>query len=225
MPMPSPQNALIDTPRPSPTALRVALCCLAVLLLAAFVGAWWSREWSLFSLTPPGSTVADIAVTQRFDLHITFFTIWAALLLVMPALALLPWRGVSTRAGSWWLAFWTVGLVAFLVHFRWAVWVIFGGDWERILHTPRVSAPVLDTVFAVWWCVDVVLAWLWRSEAVWVRVQRGLVHVLAFVLFFMGAAREGELLLSHLLGWTLGVVVALSLMGRVWWTWRACRTA
>jgi hypothetical protein len=225
MQMPAPTPSMNLTPRPGRAALAVALCCLAGLLLMAFVGGWWSRDWPLFSLTPPGSTDPDIVVAQRFDLHVTFFTIWAALLLVIPALALLPWRGFSTRAGGWWLAFWTVGLVAFLVHFRWAVWVIFGGDWERILHTPRVSAPVLDTVFAVWWCADVALAWLWRSEALWVRVQRWLVHVLAFVLFFMGAAREGELLISHLLGWTLGMAVALSLVARVWWAWRARRTA
>ena len=81
------------------------------------------------------------------------------------ALVLFSWRRRSPVAARWWLAFWTAALVVFLVHFCWAVWVIFSGDWSRILNTTRVSAPILDTVFAVWWCVDVLIAWLWRSES------------------------------------------------------------
>ena len=73
-----------------------------------------------------------------------------------------------------------------------------------------MSAPRLDTVFAVWWCVDVLLAWTLRSEAVWVRAQRWGVHLLAFVLFFMGAAREGELAASRTLGWLLATGVVIS---------------
>jgi hypothetical protein len=58
--------------------------------------------------------------------------------------------------------------------------------------------------------VDVLIAWLWRSEALWVRVQRWGVHALALLLFFMGAAREGELAASRTLGWLLGVAVVVS---------------
>lgn len=70
--------------------------------------------------------------------------------------------------------------------------------------------PRLDTVFAVWWVVDVLIAWLWRSEALWVRVQRWGVHALALLLFFMGAAREGELAASRTLGWLLAAGVVVS---------------
>ena len=197
------------TPRPGTHALGVAFFCLLLLLGVAFAAAWATRELPLFSLLPPGGQVPDIRPEQRLDLHRTFFTIWAALLLVAPALCLFAFRRRSHRASEWWLAFWTAALVAFLVHFYWAVVVIYGNDWSRILHTPRVSAPILDTVFALWWCADVLLAWMLRSEALWVRVQRGGAHALAFVLFFMGAAREGELSASRALGWALLVAVAL----------------
>lgn len=196
--------------------MLIAAACAALLLVLSMLAAWWSRDWPVFSLLPPGGTSPDMLETQRQDLHFTFFTIWAALLLALPALVLFSWRRRSLVAARWWLAFWTAALVVFLVHFCWAVWVIFSGDWSRILNTTRVSAPILDTVFAVWWCVDVLTALLWRSESAWVRVQRLLVHVLAFVLFFMGAAREGELVLSRLLGWGLALAVVAALASRGW---------
>jgi hypothetical protein len=199
------------TPRPGRLATRLAAISLVLLLALAFAAAWWTREMPLFSLHPPGGGAADMRTDQRLDLHRTFFTIWAALVLVVPALCLVFFRHRSERAARYWLAFWTAALVAFLVHLYWAVAVIFGHDWQRILHTPRVSAPILDTVFAVWWALDVLIAWTLRSEAWWVRLQRSGVHLLGFVLFFMGAAREGELALSRALGWALAAAVVGSL--------------
>ncbi|MBW8467883.1 MAG: hypothetical protein K0M67_06450, partial [Thiobacillus sp.] len=179
------------TPRPGARPMARASAAAALLLLLAFAAAWWTRELPLFALTPPGGGAADMLPGQRQDLHTTFFTIWAALILVVPALCLLPFRDRSATAARYWLAFWTAALAVFLVHFYWAVVVIFGNDWSRILHTPRVSAPRLDTVFAVWWVADVLIAWLWRSEALWVRVQRWGVAPLGGVGLLMGAARAG----------------------------------
>lgn len=201
-------------------ALRQALLLGSLLTALALVAAWLTRELPIFSLLPPGGTVADVVPAQRFDLHVTFFTIWATLLLVTPALCLFPHIRHSEQAARYWLAFWTVALLAFAVHFYWAVVLVFGNDWLRILDTPRVSAPRLDTVFAVWWVVDVLLAWFYRSEALWLRIQRVLVHLLAFVLFFMGAAREGELLLSRLIGYAMAIAVLVAVLA---WLWRLRR--
>lgn len=198
------------TPLPGRRATLVAALGAALLLAAAFAAARWTQEIPLFSLQPPGGGAADMLPSQRQDLHTTFFTIWAALILALPALCLLPFRERSATAARCWLAFWTAALAVFLVHFYWAVTVIFGNDWSRILHTPRVSAPRLDTVFAAWWVLDLLIAWLWRSEALWVRVQRWGVHALALLLFFMGAAREGELAASRTLGWLLAAGVVIS---------------
>lgn len=196
------------------TDLMTAVLLAALALALVFVAAAWTRDWPLFSLSPPGGGVADVSEAQREDLHRTFFTIWASLLLAAPALALLP---LAVRAG-WaerkWRICWTASLLVFAVHFWWAVVELFGNDWSRVLNTPRVSAPRLDTVFAVWWCVDVVLAWTVRPDRLWVRLQRAGVYLLAFVLFFMGAAREGELPISRALGWGFAAVVAVGLI--VW---------
>lgn len=198
----------------------LALAGLA--LVVCFAAAWWSRDLALFSLTPPGGGPADVAEALRQDLHLTFFTIWASLLLATPALALFPAIRQSARAFQAWRIFWTASLLVFAVHFYWATVVIFGNDWQRILNTPRVSAPRLDTVFAFWWVVDVVLAWGTRNDAAWVRLQRAGVHLLAFVLFFMGAAREGELVASRALGWSMAVVAGAGLVR--WLVRRRART-
>jgi len=196
----------------TPRAAGVTLALSGLLLALCFGAAWWSRDMALFSLTPPDGGAADVAEALRQDLHLTFFTIWASLLLATPALALFPAIRQSARTYRAWRIFWTASLLVFAVHFYWATVVIFGNDWQRILHTPRVSAPRLDTVFALWWLVDVILAWTWRTDAWWLRLQRLGVHLLAFVLFFMGAAREGELVASRALGWSMVVVVAAGLI-------------
>ena len=199
-----------------------ALALAGLALVVCFAAAWWSRDLALFSLTPPGGGPADVAEALRQDLHLTFFTIWASLLLATPALALFPAIRQSARAFQAWRIFWTASLLVFAVHFYWATVVIFGNDWQRILNTPRVSAPRLDTVFAFWWVVDVVLAWGTRNDAAWVRLQRAGVHLLAFVLFFMGAAREGELVASRALGWSMAVVAGAGLVR--WLVRRRART-
>ncbi|MDD0837462.1 hypothetical protein PSQ40_02645 [Curvibacter sp. HBC61] len=189
---------------------------LALVLAAAH----WSRDLPLFSLLPPGGSTPDVQPAQQQDLHRTFYTIWVSLILATPALATLPAAARSATAFRLWRITWTASWVVFAVHFYWAVVVLFGNDWQRILNTPRVSAPRLDTVFAVWWTVDVLLAWCHAGRAPWLRWQRAGVHGLAFVLFFMGAAREGELPLSRLLGWGLAAGTAAGLAWQAATLWR-----
>ncbi|MDQ7743290.1 hypothetical protein [Hydrogenophaga pseudoflava] len=206
----TPRNETNDGRR---TDLMTSVLLAALALVLVFGAAAWTRDWPLFSLSPPGGGLADVSETQREDLHRTFFTIWASLLFAAPALALLPLSARAAWAARLWRITWTASLLVFAVHFWWAVVELFGNDWSRVLNTPRVSAPRLDTVFAVWWCVDVALAWTARPDRLWVRLQRAGVHLLAFVLFFMGAAREGELAISRALGWGFTAVVAAGLIG------------
>ena len=204
----------MTSPKVLPTAkeMSIAAVCLILVLGGAFLAASLTKDNAIFSLSPPGGGAHDIQEGQRLDLHRTFFTAWAALILVTPALCTFLFRRVSESAARYWLAFWTVSFIAFLVHFYWAVVIIFGNDWNMIRHTPRVSAPIVDTIVTVWWGADVLLAWLIQSEAVWVRIQRALVHLLVFVLFFLGSAKEGELWWSKALGILMGVAVLTSLI-------------
>ena len=204
--------------------MLIATACLVLVLGGAFLAASLTQSREIFSLSPPAGGAPDISAERRIELHRTFFTAWAALVLVTPALCTFLFRRTSERAARYWLAFWTVSYIAFLVHFYWAVSVFFGNDWNRILHNNRmrVSAPIPDTIFAVWWGLDVLLAWLRRrSEALWIRIQRALIHLAAFVLFFLGSVKEGELngrdgkpFWSVALGLMMGVAVLIS--GLIW---------
>src|SRR6185503_2042996 len=205
---------------PSARQLTIAGFCLALVLGGAFAGAALTQHDPIFRLSPPppkdaapGTVMpADLSEAQRLDLHRTFFTAWAALLLLIPALCSFPFRSTSANAAGFWLVFWTASFIAFAVHLYWAVFVIFHGDWSQITKTTRVSAPVIDTVLAVWWALDVLLAWSIPRENRLIRVERTIVSILAFALFVAGSAIEGEILLSRALGFSLGGAVVIAVL-------------
>jgi hypothetical protein len=196
--------------------MSLAVVCLVLAVGGAFIAASLKRD--LFLLTPPcpelPCNMTPFAESQRLDLHRTFFTAWAALILAIPALCTFWFRRTSESASRYWLAFWTVSFVAFLVHFYWSVFVIFDGDWNRIFdkvaNGRRVTLPRFDTLFTVWWGIDVLLAWLITSEKVWIRIQRIILHLAAFGLFFAGSFLEGENRWSQALGLVMGVAVLAS---------------
>ena len=195
--------------RPTARQLLIAAVSLIVVLAAAFIAASATQHEPIFSLSN------DIAESQRLDLNRTFFTAWAAILLIIPALCAFPFRSSSPSAAGYWLAFWTAGFLAFAVHFYWGVVVIFGGHWSRIAHTTRVSAPVVDTVFTIWWGLDVLLAWTVRTRKLLIEIERTIVYLLAIALFFAGSALEGEITPGRALGFLLGGAVVISLIARL----------
>jgi hypothetical protein len=186
--------------------LALAVVCLVAAVSAAYVGASATQDDALFSLTPPNGTAPDVG--SRLVLHRTIFTAWAALLVTTPAFCAF----LARRTSGWWLAFWTAGLIAFAVHFYWAVVVFFGGDWSRVTSSTRVSAPILDTIFFVWWALDVVLAWMGKE----IRIARWLITLMAFALFFLGSAKEGEIALSRALGWGMLAGVTICVISAAW---------
>jgi hypothetical protein len=212
--------------RPTAKEMSIAVICLLLMLGGAFIAAQLilDRVPPLFSLSPPCPQCAKPFIeSQRLNLNRTFFTAWATLILVTPALCTFWFRRVSESAAKYWLAFWTVSFIAFLVHFYWSVFIMFGGEWNIILdkvkNGGRVTAPLFDTIFTVWWGIDVLLAWLIASEKGLIRIQRVLVHLSAFVLFFLGSVKEGELngsggkpIWSVAIGLTMGAAVAISLL-------------
>jgi hypothetical protein len=214
--------ASIRLSRPGSREITLAGIALLVLVGGAFVAAALAQNLELFSRFPPGQPTPDIEESNRLFLYQTFFTAWAALLLVTPALCTFWFRRSSERAARYWLAFWSASYVAFLIHLYWAIFVFFGGDWGRIFGTTRVSAPIPDLLLAAWWGADLLLGWLALSETILVRIQRGLVHLLAFVLFFAGSALEGEIPLSRSLGFLMGGAVLISFL--LWLLrWRRAR--
>ena len=196
--------------RPNRFQLALAVLCLLVAVGAAYVGSSLTQNDPLFSFVPPDGTAPD--TSNRLVLHRTVFTAWAALLVTTPAFCAFLVR----RTSGWWLAFWTAGLITFAVHFVWAVFMFFGGDWSRITNSTRVSVPIIDTVFFGWWALDVLLAWSRAHESKPILVERWLVTLMAFALFFLGSAKEGEIVLSRALGWGMLAAVALCTISVAW---------
>src|SRR5438874_10442362 len=102
----------------------LAAVCLVLVLASAFIAARATRHAQIFSLVPPPPKrdkkrvmSPDVGEAKRVELHRTFFTAWAALVLTIPALCLFPFRGSSSTAAAYWLAFWTAAFIAFAVHF------------------------------------------------------------------------------------------------------------
>jgi len=148
------------------------------------------------------------------------FTIWASALFLTPALCF----HVFSRAdalNSYWRAFWTFSYLAFLAHLYWTAFATFHGNWAEIFHSQAgpgvdpervVQHPGPDLFLAAWWGLDVLLAWL-VADHKWVRVQRGAVHLLAFVMFFGAftlAAKASTT--AHVLGIVMLLAVATSFL-------------
>src|ERR1700722_3900731 len=145
------------------------------------------------------------------------FTIWVSIILLTPALCFHVFSRASA-ANSYWRAFWTFSYLAFLTHIYWTVFVMFHLNWAEIFHSQAgiavdpqrvVEHPGPNLFLAAWWGLDVSLAWL-VPDLKWVRVQRGAVPLLAFIMFF------GEFTLSSsagMLAHVLGIVMLMAVAG------------
>jgi hypothetical protein len=156
--------------------------------------------------------------------YLVIFTIWACIFLLTPALCFHVFSRSDAR-NSYWRAFWTFAFLALLIHLYWAVTGSCGSSPEAIFNLGEarklhpgciVDHPSPDFFLAAWWGLDVVLAWLVSDNIKWVRVQRGAVHLLAFVMFFGAfvlADKAG--MAARLLGVLMAVIVTACLVIRL----------
>ena len=98
-------NLLARFVRSRQSSIITTLVLAGSMLGLAFLAAWVTRDMPLFSLLPPNGSVADVDPSQRQDLHRTFFTIWAALVLAAPGLGLIWLKDQSILAARFWLVF------------------------------------------------------------------------------------------------------------------------
>jgi hypothetical protein len=159
-----------------------------------------------------------IVGAHSFAYDVVIFTIWAAVILVTPALCFHIFSR-SDGANTYWRAFWTFALLMFLVHVYWAVYGTCGGSWYVVFHskvaTPQypecvIENPGPDLFLTAWWTLDVVLAWLVTDNNLAVRVERGAVHVLAFVMFFGATVLAAK---AEIVARLLGIVMLLAVLG------------
>jgi hypothetical protein len=108
-----------------------------------------------------GLDIAALAFLSLSELDVTIARARSAALgsmvIVTPALILYALR--RDPPGDWWRAFWTAGMLAYLAHFWWVVFVTYDGDFKAIVERQGFIAYTNFLVTFVW-PIDVVLAWI-----------------------------------------------------------------
>jgi len=189
-----------------------------ILLVGAFVAAGLWQDSGMLSLVPPPSDinpnpVPDVAAGQALPLYQSAFTAWAVVLLLIPAYATV-WRRHKLRGAQVWLAFWTTSWVAYIVHLYVSAFWFFGGDFQAMTNSTRVSAFWPGMLIAIWWPLDILLALRGVAERGWVWGQRIVLHLFVLVLFVGGSAVMGELITVKLIG---AVLLAVAMLAMVRW--------
>ncbi len=193
--------------------VRVALLSGFLILLAHVVAG--QTAWYVGRSGAPG--------VHTVTYYRVIFTIWATAILLTPALCFY----ILFKPGaieSYWRSFWTFAYVAFLLHFYWTVIGTFHLNFYEIFHSHSgfvanqehiVDHPGPDLFLTLWWGLDVALLWLVRREIRWIRLQRGLLHLVAFGMFVMAFAAPKASRGAHILGMVMAGTVLSAYMARL----------
>ena len=196
----------LEKPWPVAAVSGVALLALAFWVATVF------ESSGMLSTVPPATEAnpnpqVDTDETTILALYQSAFTAWAALILLIPAYAYYLAQGANWA----WLAFWTVSYLAYIVHLYVSAFLFFGGDFTWMTSSSRVSAFWPGMLLIPWWGLDIALAFK-GVTATWVRIQRGVLHLGTFVLFFGGSAIKGETMTIKALGLALALVALMALI-------------
>jgi hypothetical protein len=123
---------------------------------------------------PPG--------TPQLPLLRLVLTIWLSTLLMIPAVSLYVLRGRSAERARVARLFWTFSYAAYLVHFYYAAFVVFGGVEGTFAHMRHWVAAV-NFFLTGWWTLDVLVAWLGDPARTWVRLERTLAQGFIVVVY------------------------------------------
>lgn len=209
----------------APRAIYAWVTGIALVGLA-FIAAKLTAYTGFLSLTPPPSAldptpVPDVSPQDAQVLYQSAYTAWVALIMTIPAMLSVWLRNHSEVVAQTWRLYWTVGFATFSLHMVWSMAVFFEGDFEWMTTSSRVSAFWPGIIFLFWWAFDVFLAWTRTEDRRWITLQRGAVHVVAFILFVGGSLVMGETLAIKLLGVAF---VAGTFVGAYRW-WKARQSA
>jgi len=158
------------------TFVPFALLLVVALLLPELLspGGTPNLHWldDLVGLDDPASRPVPPG-TPLLALLRAVFAIWLSTLLMIPAACLYILRGESEARRRYSLLFWTFSYLAYLVHFYYTAFVIFGGV-EGTFQNMRTWVAGTNFFLTAWWTLDVLIAWIARPDRTWVRWERGL---------------------------------------------------
>jgi hypothetical protein len=151
--------------------------------------------------------------TAMLPLYRAILAIWLSTLLMIPALCLyaLPARSAAQRRYA--LLFWTFSYLAYLVHFYYTAFVIFGGVEGTFAHMrPWIAGT--NFFLTGWWTLDVLLGWLVGAHRAWVRVEQTAARTFIFLVYVVTDLFLRPTFVRYL-GIALVVSVVLSLLVRL----------
>jgi hypothetical protein len=143
--------------------------------------------------------------TLALDLNRTKATIWAASILLIPALSLYPFEALSTRVSNLAHLFWTFSYLIFLVHAYWAVFVIFDGVADTFKQMGTKIAG-MNFLLLIWWGIEVLLLWTVRDRFAVFQVATRVFVFLVFAVTLLVLRGSGAVRL-------LGIVFVAAVLG------------
>ncbi len=163
----------------------------------------------LITLALMAAEIAQNLVHQRM-----IYSIWVALLFLIPAICLYLLPGISSKKIHYWLLFWTFGFAAYLVHFYYSVFVFYGGI-AAVYEGQGALIASSNFLVTLWWGLDLLLAWFGSSESKWIRIQRTGAHLYITLTFFMSSVILVGGQVSRALGMLLAASVVICLILRI----------
>ena len=173
----------------------------------------------LMTLALVGAYALPFADLPQLHLQRAVGTIWATVLLTLPAYYLYA-RGRGDGSGyRVWRLFWTFALIAYLIHIAYGLFFIqrlYTGTGEGLfsaLYADQGSfIATVNLVLGAWWLLDVGMAWTLRERWYrWLAIERFLLHVAFLVIFAVSAYFFGRTLPFVFVG--LAVILALRAAG------------
>jgi len=162
-----------------------------------------------------GLLAAELSM-KNLDLARTVYTIWVTTLLLAPALGFFLFRHATRAAYEYWILYWTFAYLAYLVHFYWAVFVIFGSPAQAFIGQGAFIAST-NFLLTFLWGVDVVLAQIIRGEPKWLLTIRIAAHLLVFVAFAATALFLKDGVIRIIGGFMTGTVLLCALVRLLAW--------
>jgi hypothetical protein len=141
----------------------------------------------------------------------TRLTVWAATLLLMPALGLYLFRPLGQAVANLSDLFWTAALAVFLVHTYWGAFVFYDGLADTFRGQGKALATANFALLSIW-ALDTAFLWL-GPEHRYSTTLHGIVRLLVFFLFGLDliVGRSGA---AQVLGMVFVGVVLLAALAR-----------
>jgi hypothetical protein len=152
--------------------------------------------------------------TQNLERYRTVFTIWVTIILVTPALCCFVFSEVTQTAYNYWHLLWTFSYLTYLLHFYWAVFIVFKGIRGTFVGQGNVIAGT-NFLLTGWWGLDVLLSWVPTSHNSWSRVERLSAHAFVFGVFSLTTLLLRPTPVTRALGLILVIAVMVYLAVRI----------